>query len=242
MGVGIATRLAEKGAVVTIVGRHADSLEEARAAISAVGPGCDVIQADLSSRDGAVAAADAALSLASHWDVFIHTAGDPPGPLLLETELDYWDQTYGVHTRALFVLGKALAPGMIELGHGHILSMSSTASVSACRGHGTYSSAKAALNMLTQTMALEWGPHGILANVVMPTATMTKMGRVVWGDHPVQAEWLESKIPSGRFAEVSDIVDLVEFLVGPRNSYINGALIPIDGGLLTGLTDGPPDV
>lgn len=194
----------------------------------------------LAENGATVAAADAALALAARWDILVHTAGDPPGPLLLETELDYWDETYGVHTRALFVLGKALAPGMIEAGGGHILAMSSTASVSACRGHGTYSSAKAALNMLTQTMALEWGPHGILANVVMPTATMTEMGRVVWGDHPVQAEWLRSKIPSGRFAEVADIVDLVEFLVGPRNNYINGALVPIDGGLLTGLTDGPP--
>ena len=146
-----------------------------------------------------------------------------------------------MHTRALFVLGKELAPGMIEAGGGHILTMSSTAAVSACRGHGTYSSAKAALNMLTQTIALEWGPQGILANVVMPTATMTTMGRVAWGDHPAKAAWLESKIPSGRFAEVDDIVDLVEFLVGPKNNYINGALIPIDGGLLTGLTDGPPD-
>jgi NAD(P)-dependent dehydrogenase (short-subunit alcohol dehydrogenase family) len=56
-----------------------------------------------------------------------------------------------------------------------------------------------------------------------------------------QAEWLRAKIPAGRFAEVADVVELAVFLLGPNNTFVNGAIIPCDGGLLVGYTDGPPE-
>ncbi|MEM8955262.1 MAG: SDR family oxidoreductase [Verrucomicrobiota bacterium] len=241
MGFGIAKALAALGAEVCLVGRDPHELEAAREAIEGEGGSCRSLSVDLATIEGARSAGEDLLSMASRWDILVNCAGNPPGPLLLETDLDYWDETFAIHCRAPFLLAQALVPAMIAGSGGEILNISSTASLQSCRGHGAYSSAKAGMNMLTRTMALEWGSRGIKANVICPTAVMTEMGKEVWGNQPVRAEWLLSKIPVGRFAEVDDVVRLVLFLVGPDNTFINGAVIPCDGGLLVGLVDGPPE-
>ncbi len=240
IGRGIATRLGEEDAAVCLVARDRDALAEVRTELGSVGADCEVVDADLATVEGARAAAQAALSISSRWDILVNDAGNPPGPHLLDTELDYWDETFAVHVRAPFVLAQALAPGMIEGGGGSILNVSSTASLDAQWGHGAYSSAKAALNMLTREMALEWGSHNIKANAILPTAVMTEMGQEVWGSRPVQAEWLQNKIPAGRFAEVEDVVGLAVYLLGPTNSFVSGAIIPCDGGMSAGWADRPP--
>ena len=239
IGFGIASRLANLGATVCLVARNAQHLESARAKIVDSGGTCETIIADLADRAQTQAAADALLTLAPRWDIFVHSAGNAPGPALLEMSADYWDDTFAIHCRAPFLLARALAPGMIAAGGGQILNVSSVASFLAVRGHGAYSPAKAALNMLTREMALEWGPH-IRANAICPTAVLTEMGQEVWGKHPAQADWLRAKIPAGRFAEVNEIVEIALFLLGPSAVFINGTNIPIDGGLLTGLADCPP--
>lgn len=240
LGLGIARCLAAHGAEVCLVAHDEEALAAARREIEREGAPCHAVATDLATTDGVMAAADEALSISPRWDILVNSAGNPPGPTLLEMEVEYWDKTFAVHCRAPFLLAQAVAPGMIQCGGGDILNISSTASLVACRGHGAYSSAKTALNMLTRSMALEWGPHNIRVNAICPTAVMTEMGREVWGNHPAQARWLKSKIPIGRFAEVADVVALAEFLLGPENSFITGAIIPVDGGLISSLADGPP--
>jgi len=240
IGRGIATTLAECGAEICIVARDESALAETWRDVENHGTTCHSVSADLATIEGAQRAAAEVRSINASWDILVNCAGSPPGPILLEMDLDYWDRTFGVHCRAPFVLARALAPAMIEQGSGAILNISSVASLVACRGHGAYSSAKAGLNMLTWTMALEWGEYGVRANAICPTAVMTEMGREVWTSHPVQAEWLKAKIPVGRLGEVKDVVGLAMFLLDPENTFINGTVIPCDGGLLAGLADGPP--
>lgn len=239
IGLGIAARLASLGANVCLVARNTEHLEGARTQITAAGGACTTIEADLADLAATEKAAEALLALAPRWDILVNCAGNPPGPMLLEMDVEYWNTTFAVHCRAPFLLSRALAPGMIAAGAGRILNISSVASLVAVRGHGAYSPAKAAMNMLTREMAIEWGPQ-IQVNALCPTATLTEMGQEVWGSHPVQAEWLRAKTPAGRFAEVEEIVDFAIFLLGPSARYINGTSIPIDGGLLAGYADGPP--
>ena len=89
-------------------------------------------------------------------------------------------------------------------------------------------------------MALEWGPDNVKVNAIQPTAVMTKLGEQVWGSKPVQAAWLREKIPMGRFGEVADIVELAHYLLGPRNAFVSGAVIPCDGAMRAGFADKPP--
>jgi NAD(P)-dependent dehydrogenase (short-subunit alcohol dehydrogenase family) len=239
IGLGIAARLAGLGAEVCLIARNVEHLDSARARITAAGGACETITADLADLAATERAAGSLLALSPRWDILVNCAGNPPGPTLLEMSAEYWNTTFAVHCRAPFLLARALAPGMIAAGGGRILNISSVASFVAVRGHGAYSPAKAALNMLTREMAVEWGPH-IQANAICPTATLTEMGQEVWGSHPAQAAWLRAKTPAGRFAEVDEIVDFAIFLLGPSARYVNGASIPIDGGLLAGYSDGPP--
>lgn len=241
IGRGIAKRLGTQGAEVCIIARAPDVLADAKKEIEQEGATCHTVQSDLATTDGARAAAERVLAISPRWDILVNCAGNPPGPTLLEMDVDYWDKTFAVHCRAPFLLTQSLVPEMIKGGGGNILNISSAASLVACRGHGAYAPAKSSLNMLTREMALEWGRHNIKANAICPTAVMTKLGQKVWGSNPLQAEWLRAKIPAGRFAEVTDVVELAVFLLGPNNTFVNGAIIPCDGGLLVGYADGPPE-
>lgn len=241
IGLGIAQGLAALGVEICLIARDEAAIQNAKHEIEALGVTCHALRFDLSTGDGAPAAAAAVLAIASQWQMLVNNAGNPPGPSLMAMDAAYWDLTFGVHCRAPFVLSQALVPGMIEAGGGSILNISSVAALVGIRGHGAYGPAKAALNMLTQEMAVEWGKHQIRANAICPTVVLTKLGQEVWGSHPVQAAWAKAKIPVGRFAEVEDVVRLGLFLLGPDSTFLNGTIIPCDGGMVTGFADGPPE-
>jgi len=241
IGRGIAEALASRGCSLCIVGRDATALSETRRAIEAVGGTCETISADLSQTRDTERAAQQIVALEDRWDFLVNSAGNAPAHTILETPVEYWDDTFAIHCRAPFLLAKALVPGMINHGDGVILNISSNAGLRAFPAHAAYSSAKAAMNMMTQSMTVEWAQYGIRINAITPTAVMTDMGREVWGNHPKMAEWLLRKIPAGRFAEVDDVVRLALFLLGPDSAFLNGTIIPCDGGILAGVVDGPPE-
>lgn len=114
---------------------------------------------------------------------------------------------------------------------GSIVNVSSQAGIAALKDHLIYSASKGALDAMTKVMALEYGPYGIRTNSINPTVAMTDMGRRAWAD-PAKASGMLSKIPLGRFAEVSDIVDTIVYLLSDKAAMINGVLLPIDGGFI----------
>ena len=240
IGFGIAQALAADGAEVCLIARDQQALAQAKTDIEKLGGVCHVVTADLSIVGNVKSASDQLLAISSHWDLLINNAGNPPGPSLLEMKADFWDTTFGVHCRAPFLLAQALVPAMIDNGGGKILNISSISSERALRDHGAYCPAKAALNMLTKVMAVEWGQYNIQINAISPTVVLTKLGQKVWGERPAQGAWAKAKIPAARFAEVDDVVKLAIYLLGPNSNFINGSIIPCDGGLLAGFSDGPP--
>lgn len=114
---------------------------------------------------------------------------------------------------------------------GAIVNVSSQAGIAALKDHLIYAATKGALDAMTKVMALEYGPYGIRTNSINPTVVMTDMGRRAWADPKVAAGML-SKIPLGKFAEVSDIVDTIVYLLSEKSAMINGVLLPIDGGFI----------
>ncbi len=83
--------------------------------------------------------------------------------------------------------------------------------------------------MLTQTMAVELGPSGVQVNCIAPTVIMTPMAEAIWTPGP-RTDAKRSKIPMGRFGEADEVADLVLFLASPLSDFVNGTIIPIDGG------------
>ncbi|XP_033321445.2 L-xylulose reductase [Megalopta genalis] len=152
-------------------------------------------------------------------------------PFMEVTEQDF-DLSFGANVKSIVNVTQVVAADMIRRKvAGSIVNMSSQASQAALANHSIYCATKGAVDMLTKTMALEFGPHDIRVNSVNPTVVMTDMGKLGWSD-PEKARTMLDKIPLGRFAEVDEVVDAIVFLLSDRSSMINGIALPVDGGFL----------
>ncbi len=221
--------LAEAGADVVIVGRDAVGLDDTRAQITALGRDCLAIEADMRDTDAPRLAAERALAHHGYIDILVNNAGIALIHSLLDMRIDAWDETMAVNLRAPFVIAQALVPAMIAHGGGKIINVSSQAGTVALEGHSAYSASKGGLNLLTRSMAAEWGRYNIQANAISPTVILTPMGEQVWGD-PLKGDPMLAKIPAGRFGKPIEVADLILFLASPASDLICGENILIDGG------------
>ena len=117
---------------------------------------------------------------------------------------------------------------MLINGGGRIIHLSSVAARLGGRGQLNYAVAKAALERLVRGLALEVGPKGVLINAVAPGLIVSPMAQRVIDKYPGE---LLARIATRRFGQPQEVADVVAFLAGPGASYINGAIIPVDGGL-----------
>ncbi len=221
IGRDLVPALAAAGATVVALSRSQDDLEALRAETP-----CEIIVADLADAESARQAAAAAGPV----DLLVNNAGIARLEPFLSATVSAIDETLAVNVRAPFILSQVVAQGMIDRGApGAIVNISSMASWGALADHAAYCASKAALDMLTQVMALELGPHGIRVNAVNPTVVLTPMGRRAWGD-PAKGGKMLARIPLGRFLETSEVCDAVLYLLSDHASMIHGAILPLDGG------------
>jgi 2-deoxy-D-gluconate 3-dehydrogenase len=229
IGAVAAQVLAEAGADVAIVGRDRAGLDNTRRAIEACGRDCLVIEADFETVDGPREAGRTALEHFGVVDILVNNAGIARIHSLLDMTAEDWEMTQAVNLRAPFLLAQTVAPKMIEQRSGKIINVSSQAGSIALEGHAAYSASKGGLNMLTRTMAAEWGQYNIQANAISPTVILTPMGEQVWGE-PAKGEPMLAKIPLRRFGKPIEVADLILFLASPASDLICGEVILIDGG------------
>lgn len=125
---------------------------------------------------------------------------------------------------------RAVAPHMMERGYGKIINVSSVAAVMAFKMEAVYCASKAAVNMLTRTLALEWAPYGVRVNGLAPGAYNTDMTAEAWSDPVRSAAHLDS-IPLGAEGDMAGLAALAVFLASADSDYITGQTVNIDGGL-----------
>jgi NAD(P)-dependent dehydrogenase (short-subunit alcohol dehydrogenase family) len=162
-------------------------------------------------------------------DVLVNSAGIAIIEPALETKLSSWRKTLDVNLTGSFVCAQAVAPGMIARKFGRIINISSQAGIIALPGHVAYMASKAAINGITQVLALEWGPFGITTNAVAPTVVNTELGKAVWSD-PAKGDPMRAMIPVGRFAEPAEIAAAVLYLASDAAAMVNGHVLRVDGG------------
>lgn len=230
LGAEIASSLAAAGAELMISGRDVIGLESTRQLVEQHGRVCHVMKANLCYVDETLRLADAALETFRTLDILVNNAGVVYVEDLLTTTLEHWDEVQAVNLRAPFLLSQRLVPGMIKQRRGKIINISSVAAVLAPEGHAAYSASKGGLNLLTQTMAAEWGRYNIQANAVAPTVILTAMGQQVWGEAN-KGDLMKARIPARRFGEPFEVADLVHFLASDASNFISGQVIRLDGGL-----------
>jgi NAD(P)-dependent dehydrogenase (short-subunit alcohol dehydrogenase family) len=230
IGLGCARRLLEHGARVTIVARTIAKLEEAAQQLRAEIPGaridfkaCDVmVEADVA------AAVAAAAGETGHLDVAVSNVGSAsPGPLLRMTA-DDWDYACRINIMANAFVIKRAALAMRERG-GSIVTISSVAGSMVEKWLATYSTTKAAVEMLTQCAALELAPFQIRVNCIRPGYVPTPGTELGYSEALKQRCIVDT--PLGRPGRPEDIGDAVVFLASDLSRWLTGQVFGVDGGM-----------
>jgi NAD(P)-dependent dehydrogenase (short-subunit alcohol dehydrogenase family) len=231
IGAAIARALDAAGARVALVARSADELAKVAADL---GHDPVVIEADLGEPDGPLAVAARALESLGAVDVLVNNAGIGVRAPSTELDGDTIDRIHRVNVRGLLLLTTALLPSMVERGVGSVVNVSSVSSQVGTPKRAAYAASKGAVDALTRSLAMEYGPKGIRVNAVAPGVIVTAMwerNRTV----PGVIEEIESQVALRRWGQPEDVADVVVFLASDASRYVTAQTIEIDGGMASTL-------
>jgi len=231
---GITAALLAHGARAAIVSRKLERLEESARELSAAhGRECLALQADVRDPKAVEAALDATIARFGRVDIVVNgAAGNFLAPA---AALSYngFRTVMEIDTIGTFNVSRAAFEKSLRAHGGHILNISATLHYGATPLQVHASAAKAAVDSITRSLALEWGPLGIRVNGIAPGPIdeTEGMARLAPGDLRTK---MERTIPIGRFGRIDEIASLAVFLVSPGASLIHGATIVADGGAWLG--------
>ncbi|MEW4325583.1 3-oxoacyl-ACP reductase FabG [Rossellomorea marisflavi] len=166
-------------------------------------------------------------------DILVNNAGVIRDNLLFKMSDSDWDTVMDVHLKGAFLMSREVQTFMVHQKHGRIVNLSSTSALGN-RGQANYSTAKAGLQGLTKTLAVELGPYGITVNAVAPGFIETDMTRQTAKRIGVPFEEFVSmsirQIPARRSGQPEDVANAVAFFADERSSYVNGQILYVSGG------------
>jgi NAD(P)-dependent dehydrogenase (short-subunit alcohol dehydrogenase family) len=237
-GIGRATaeRLASEGAALAILDRDGPAAEKAAQHLQRTGARAIALEADITDAAAVAAALEATLAAFARIDVLVNNAARALKGNLAQTEPEDWrSELDGTLTGAFLVTRAVLAP-MLHEGRGAIVNIGSVNGLLAL-GNPGYSAAKAGLLNFTRSLATEYGPKGIRANMVSPGTIRTESPS--WQKRlardPQVFEKLSRWYPVGRVGTPEDIAAAVAFVAADEAAFVNGANLVVDGGLSAGL-------
>jgi 3-oxoacyl-[acyl-carrier protein] reductase len=229
-GIGAATaaRLAAEGAIVVVADFDAAGARETAEAI-----GGQAVRCDVTSREDVEAAAEAAVTAGGSLDILVACAGIIRDNLLFKMSDDDWDAVIDTHLKGSFFAVRAAQKRMVEQKSGKIVLVSSTSALGN-RGQTNYSSAKAGLQGMTKTLAIELGPFNVNVNCVAPgfiATAMTEQTAERMGVSFEQfAEAIAAETPLRRVGEPEDVAGTIAFLCSEDAAYVSGQVIYVAGG------------
>jgi NAD(P)-dependent dehydrogenase (short-subunit alcohol dehydrogenase family) len=226
----IATRLALAGAAVTIISRSPEKIEAAAAGIRARGAKCIGIAQDVRDHDGVGAAF--ARSVAEHGEIDILVSGAAGNFVAPFNSLSYNG------FRAVIDIDLVGTFNVMRQGFAHLrkpgascINISAPQSLHPYPGQAHVNAAKAGVDMLTRTLAIEWGPMGVRVNSIIPGPIADTEGMARLAPTPEAMEKSARGTPLQRLGTKDEVADLAMFLVSDAAAYITGAVMPVDGGL-----------
>ncbi|MGH9353916.1 MAG: SDR family NAD(P)-dependent oxidoreductase, partial [Terriglobia bacterium] len=169
-------------------------------------------------------------------DILVNNAGICPFAEFLDLTEDIWDRVFAVNLKGTFLCSQAVARVMVELGiKGRIVCISSIGAVAGTTFQSHYCPTKAGVNLFVKSIATALGPYGITVNAVMPGSILTDLSRPQFlASAEVEKSYVQ-KIPAGRLGAPEDVAAAVGFLATEEASYINGASLVVDGGMIAHL-------
>jgi len=235
-GIGLATahRFLDEGSRVFLAGLDQREVDSALAGLrpggEVSGLACDVsLEGDVARM---VAAAHRALG---GIDVLINNAGTARRAPFLAIAAGDWDRIVAVNLRGMFLVAQAVSRHMAERGGGVIINMSSTNGLAGEEDYAHYNASKGGVLLLTKTMAVELGNHGIRVNALCPGYIRTPLNEAMSasaGGTEFETAYARERIPLGRAGEAGEVAAAYAFLASDDASFIHGAALVIDGGQL----------
>jgi NAD(P)-dependent dehydrogenase (short-subunit alcohol dehydrogenase family) len=235
VGLMIARGLVEAGADVVISSRKVDACEAAAAELSQLGK-CVAVPADLSSQDGCTALAAAVRERTDRLDLLVNNAGASWGEPIADYPDKAWDRVLDTNVRGVFQLTVAaldmLRASASAEDPARVINIGSIDGLKAPMMESyAYSASKAAVHMLTRHLAKRLASEQITVNAIAPGPFESKMTAFML-ESPDARSVVEQQVPLGRIGRPDDMVGTTLFLASRAGSYLTGAVIPVDGGIV----------
>lgn len=248
IGRAIALGLAESGADVALAARTESDLSEVATEIRGLGRRAIALPTDVSDSTQVDALVESTIEEFGKIDVLVNNAGinlrlplvplpeSVPDWILVSRTPDTpitdaeWDRLMATNLNGVMYGCRAVAPHMLKRGGGKIINVSSIQGKRAVPYYLAYNVSKAAVDMFTRVLALEWAEHGIQVNAICPGAYETEMSGDRWTD-PEKARQAAEMIPMGRPGNLRELGALAVYLASPASDYMTGQTIYIDGGI-----------
>ncbi len=229
LGQAMCLGLAAAGADVCVAARGPEGLEETAGGVAALGRRGMSVAVDVTDEAKVEALVGETVAGLGGLDILVNSQGT----VHLEASVDYdmaqWQRVLDVNLKSLVLTCKHAGRRMLEKGRGKIINITSVRGFQGRAGDLAYAPSKGAVNQLTRSLAIEWGPRGINVNAIAPVFTRTAISAPILDDPEKRANVL-SRIPLGRLGEVEDYMGPVVFLSSDASAFVNGHVLMVDGG------------
>ena len=230
IGRASAMKMASEGALVIVNDINGDTAEATAHEIRAAGGTAEARPADVRLRVEVDALIDETVARHGRLDVLHNNAGGGGTVPFLDLSDEAYLGDIALNQHSVFYGIRAALRVMVPRGSGSIISTSSAAGLGAVPGLAAYGSAKAAVIMLTRCAAVEYAHTGVRVNAIAPGSMGTPAFSTWLDSMPVGLAGYEKQIPQNRLGRPDEIADAAAWLASDESSYVNGAVIPVDGG------------
>ena len=233
IGRAIAKRFVDEGALVTITGRRNEKLLESAKLIASDAGQVFCVAADVTVEEDIKRLLRQAAEEMGRIDILVNNAGVMRFGQLEETSMSDWELMMKTNVWGPWRLMVHVMPYMKEVGGGAIVNVSSISGIKPFAGVGAYCASKAALQIISQTAAMENAPNNIRVNCILPAVVEdTELPNPIMGAQNVQAFYDKLRLlhPLGRNGKPEDIADAALFLASEQSAWVTGTLFNVDGG------------
>lgn len=233
-----ALALAGAGAHVTIAGANEEKLREVEASITAAGGRVATVTRRPSDEAGVEEILTRACAGGRGIDIVVSGTGTNLVSPIHEQSVKDWDTVMDVNVRQSWLLCRAAGRIMLDQARGgKVILMSSARSTLGMANYSAYCPSKAAIDLLTRSLACEWGPHGIQVNAIAPTVFRSELTGWMFSDEgngPAVRTNVLRRIPLGRLGEPTDFHGVIQLLASKGSDFMTGAIVHVDGGYTAG--------
>jgi NAD(P)-dependent dehydrogenase (short-subunit alcohol dehydrogenase family) len=231
IGRAIALGLADAGADVVPTGRRERLAREAAREVEARGRRSLAITADVADTNSIQALADAVVEKFGKVDILVNAAGRTVRRPTVDVSDAEWNGIMDTNLTGMLRACRVFGRHMIERGYGRIINIGSLTSVVALYEVAAYAASKAGVAALTKSLAVEWAPHGVCVNAILPGVFRTALNEGLL-DGTDRGRELLTRTPMRRFGQPEEVAGAAVFLASDAASFVTGHLLAVDGGFL----------